>query len=172
MENKQFNSRQVSRLNTAKPMHHQVFQISLSGCPNSCSQPQIKDFGVQGQVIPEVGEGCTQCGKCVESCKEGAINYQSGNIVIDYGVCLKCGQCINICPEGVMQAKERGFNVLAGGKLGRHPRLASRLSPMAGEDHVLEYLKSCVELLLKEGKPGKRLGSIMDRVKFNSKTQF
>lgn len=30
-----------------------IFQVAIAGCPNSCSQPQIKDFGLQGQVIPE-----------------------------------------------------------------------------------------------------------------------
>jgi dissimilatory sulfite reductase (desulfoviridin) alpha/beta subunit len=160
---KGFNSRLASRVEDEKPLHHQMFHIALAGCPNSCNQPQIKDFGVQGQMVPEVTGDCKQCEACIETCPEGAISLGRRGIVIDSGKCLNCGMCIRVCPTGSITGEKAGFRVLAGGKLGRHPRLAEELIPIAGEDHVADALARSLEFFLQEAKPGERFGSLLER---------
>ncbi|SFQ94855.1 4Fe-4S binding protein [Desulfoscipio geothermicus] len=159
-----FNERRGARVNTKRPLHHQMFHIALAGCPNSCSQPQIKDFGVQGQAVPEAGEGCNNCGACAGVCREAAIVLTGEKAVIDRDACLNCGQCVRACPTGAMHVERSGFTVLVGGKLGRHPRLATELLPLANEDEVAACLARCVDIFLTEGRPGERFGSIIERI--------
>ena len=33
-------------------LHHHLPKISLVGCPNGCSHPNIRDFGISGYVTP------------------------------------------------------------------------------------------------------------------------
>ncbi|MBF7082866.1 4Fe-4S dicluster domain-containing protein [Desulfallas sp. Bu1-1] len=163
MADRRFNARLGARVNTSRPMHHQMFHVALAGCPNSCSQPQIKDFGVQGQARPEVGTGCDKCGACAAACPEGAITMDDAGAIINRAACLNCGQCARACPNGAMRVSQTGYRVLAGGKLGRHPRLATEILPLAGDEQVAGALERCVELFLKEGRPGERFGSVLER---------
>ncbi|OAT85880.1 4Fe-4S dicluster domain-containing protein [Desulfotomaculum copahuensis] len=68
-----FNARLKKRIHTNRPLHHQLLHLAVAGCPNSCSQPQIKDFAVQGQTVPEAVDGCILCGSCAEACPERAV---------------------------------------------------------------------------------------------------
>lgn len=159
-----FSRRLAARLNGAQPLHHQMFHLAVAGCPNSCSQPQIKDFGLQGQVVPEVAGACLFCGRCTAACPDGAITLGEDGPVIAREQCLNCGQCIRVCPNGTLAAGRKGFRVLVGGKLGRHPRLARVLLPLAGEGEVARVLGNCLELFLERGRPGERFGTLLDRV--------
>ncbi|TYO95988.1 4Fe-4S binding protein [Desulfallas thermosapovorans] len=163
MMDRDFNTRLGAKLDKGRPLHHQMFHLALAGCPNSCSQPQIKDFGVQGQARPEVGESCDKCGACIEACMEAAISIGEDKASIDRNLCLNCGQCSRACPTGALQIGRAGYRVLVGGKLGRHPRLASELLAMATENQVVEALEHCVELFINEGRPGERFGSVIER---------
>lgn len=163
MLERDFNTRLSTRVDQNRPLHHQMFHLALAGCPNSCSRPQIKDFGVQGQARPEVGEGCSMCGACIEACAEKAISMAEDKVTIDRDLCLNCGQCARACPTGALHVGKVGYRVLAGGKLGRHPRLASELLAMATENQVVESLGRCVELFINEGRPGERFGSVLER---------
>jgi len=52
---------------------HQEFRVSLSDCPNACSRPQIVDLGIIGARRPTVSdEPCSECGECLQVCREGA----------------------------------------------------------------------------------------------------
>lgn len=54
-------------------LEHHRFKVTLSGCPNGCSQPQIADVGLMGHERPRLDEGdCIGCGLCVETCAESA----------------------------------------------------------------------------------------------------
>lgn len=163
MDSCQFNIRTGARINKERPLHHQMFHLALAGCPNSCSRPQIKDFGVQGQAVPEVGDGCSKCGACIDACAEAAISMAEEKAAIDRSVCLNCGQCARACPTKALQLNKVGYKVLAGGKLGRHPRLATELMAMATTEEVEVLLKRCVELFINEGRPGERFGSVLNR---------
>jgi len=159
----QFDQRQKDRLQTDRPLHHQIFRAAIAGCPNSCSQPQIKDFGVQGQMAPAPGEGCDLCGVCAAACPDRCIDLCGDGPVIDQTRCLNCGVCIRLCPTGAMRVSGQGYRVLAGGKLGRRPRLATVELELAGDKELGECLRDLLKLLFHHGSPGERLGQIMER---------
>lgn len=163
MIERNFHTRLGAKLDKGRSLHHQMFHLALAGCPNSCSRPQIKDFGVQGQACPEVGEGCSMCGACIEACAEKAIRMAKDKASIDRDLCLNCGQCARACPTGALHVGKVGYRVLAGGKLGRHPRLATELLNLATEKQVVASLGHCMELFINEGRPGERFGSVLER---------
>ncbi|MFW6415472.1 MAG: 4Fe-4S binding protein, partial [Thermodesulfobacteriota bacterium] len=104
------------------------FSLSVSGCPNGCSRPQITDFGLLQALYPRVDvDGCYGCGECVRACREGAIDLQKGVAAINAELCLSCGKCVEACPENALSPGALGYRVQVGGKLGRHPRLADEL---------------------------------------------
>jgi anaerobic sulfite reductase subunit C len=144
--------------------YHHEFRVTLAECPNACSQPQIKDIGIIGAVIPEVVEKtCTGCGVCVEVCIEKCITLDSNNIpLIHRERCLKCGKCIHVCPSETIAAKQKGFRVQLGGKLGRHPRLAVELEGIFSEADVLCVVKNCIDYYKKHSKHGERFAEIFD----------
>lgn len=146
-------------------LFHHKLRVALAGCPNSCSQPQIVDFGIIAQSRPENGEGrCTNCGLCVKACEENAINLTPDGPVFDSARCLNCGHCIQYCQPKAIREAETAFRVLMGGKLGRHPRLADVLLEMADEKQLLALLKAAVSAFIKHGQDGERFAAMVERV--------
>jgi dissimilatory sulfite reductase (desulfoviridin) alpha/beta subunit len=144
-------------------MHHE-FRISVSDCPNACSRPQIADLGLIGARSPKVTDKpCSQCGACVEVCREGAISLTGQVPVVDPAKCLSCGQCIPACPTGTLQESARGYRILAGGKLGRHPRLARELSGIHGLEEALKVVDRCLDHYQRTCLKGERFGEILER---------
>lgn len=151
--------------------YHHEFRVTLAECPNACSQPQIKDVGIIGAVIPEVTEeACTGCEACVEACIEKNITLDTRkNIpVIDHERCLKCGKCIQACPSETITAKKKGFRIQLGGKLGKHPRLALELEGIFSENEVLRLVESCIDYYKKHSKHGERFAEIFDPKDFEA----
>jgi dissimilatory sulfite reductase (desulfoviridin) alpha/beta subunit len=62
-----------------------------------------------------------------------------------------------------MGVSGQGYRVLAGGKLGRRPRLATVQLELAGDKELGECLRDLLELLFHHGSPGERLGQLMER---------
>ena len=148
-------------------MHHQ-FRVSISDCPNACSRPQIVDLGVIGARSPKASDvACNQCGVCAEVCREGAISFQEEKPVVDFAKCLSCGQCLNVCPTGTLQEAARGYRILVGGKLGRHPRLASELPEIYGEEKTLKMVDRCLDYYQRHCLKGERLGEVLERTGVN-----
>lgn len=146
-------------------MHHE-FRISISDCPNACSRPQIADVGLLGARRPMVSEEpCSRCGSCIEICAENAVSLpeDAEAPVMSPAKCLSCGQCIKVCPSGALQEAERGYRILVGGKLGRHPRLGIELGGIYSADEVLLMVERCVEHYMKHNTSGERFGEILDR---------
>lgn len=145
-------------------LYHHMLRISLSGCPNSCSQPQIKDVGIQAQRIAAVNkELCEGCGECVKSCPDKAIAVDK-TADIDKSKCLNCGLCIKSCPVNAIEEVDLGFRVLAGGKLGRRPHLAGTLYPLVGIDELVPIIAELLEVYLEQGEFGEKFGSVINRV--------
>lgn len=145
-----------------RPNRHKRFSISISGCPNGCSRPQIADIGLLWACRPQVShQDCTQCGLCAAACRETAI---SGALpVIDYGSCVACGDCEQACPEGAITC-ERGLRIQVGGKLGRHPRLGTELTGVYSSDEVTGAVTRALHLLMDPDSKARRLGDIFDKL--------
>jgi len=138
------------------------FSISVSGCPNGCSRPQIADFGLLQARHPRVSDdACTGCGECVQACREGVLKVLNGVAGIDEHRCLSCGVCLRFCPEGALSPQMEGYRVQVGGKLGRHPRLGDELPGIQARDQMLEILKQCLELHQRSYQPGRRFGQVV-----------
>ncbi len=150
------------RVNGELKLHHE-FRVTVSDCPNACSQPQIKDIGIIGACVPRVvDEECTLCNSCVDICKEKAIILDDSRSkpVMEFALCLKCGKCIEVCPTGTIAMGKAGFRVQLGGKLGRHPKLAAELPGIYSEDEVIEIVKACIKFYKENSRRGERFAEI------------
>ena len=144
-------------------LHHE-FRVSLSTCPNACSRPQIADFGIIGALRPAVGpEPCTGCGACVQACQEKAVALPESQDrpEIDFDRCLACGQCLKVCPTGTLTEGEKGYRVLVGGKLGRHPQLGEELAGIFSEEDLLKTLDRTLDHYQEYNEKGERLGEVL-----------
>lgn len=146
--------------------HHHEFRVALADCPNACSRPQIQGIGLIGAREPATGEEpCSECGACVEVCKEKAVTLQGDSgPAIDPDACLGCGACLEACPTGTLVEGRSGWRVLLGGKLGRHPRLAEELPGIHTEDEVVELVKKAVALYKAQAKGGERFSDLYERL--------
>jgi dissimilatory sulfite reductase (desulfoviridin) alpha/beta subunit len=144
-------------------MHHE-FRVSISDCPNACSRPQIVDVGLIGACVPEITErACSECGACVDSCKENAVALKDGKPILDASRCLFCGQCVRVCPTGTLREGKKGYRILLGGKLGRHPRLGEELPRIYDPDETLRVLEGCLDFYQQGCQSGERFGEILER---------
>ncbi len=157
-----------TNVNGKLKFHHE-FRVSLADCPNSCSQPQIKDIGIIGAVHPSITEAsCSMCEACTDVCKENAINLdaekQEPEINVD--LCLKCAKCIKTCPTGTIDISKKGFRILIGGKLGRHPKLAEELPGLFNENEVMMIIQKCIRFFKENSKNGQRFAEIYETNEF------
>ena len=143
--------------------YHHEFRVTISDCPNACSQPQIKDVGIIGASAPVItDEACSLCGTCVEVCRDRAIRLDEAaeQPVLDSQLCLQCGLCARECPTGTLVDEEKGYRILLGGKLGRHPRLAEPLPGIYNEDEVLRIVKKCIDHYKANSRNGTRFAEL------------
>jgi len=151
------------KVNGPLKMHHE-FRVSLSDCPNGCSRPQIVDFGLLGAESPSVSDAsCSGCGACREVCRENAVTLRGEMVQIDESRCLACGQCIKVCPTETLVSAKKGYRILLGGKLGRHPKLGEELPAIHTADQVLETLNRCLDHYKRFSVCGERFGEILGR---------
>jgi len=145
--------------------HHEL-RVTLADCPNACSQPQIKDVGIIGAAVPEQTEvPCTACGACEEVCREGAVRVESAEAGpgFDRDRCVLCGSCIRACPTGTIGCSRKGYRLLIGGKLGRHPRLAREFPGIYDADTVLYLVKICVRYYKQHSRGGERFAALVEK---------
>lgn len=143
---------------------HQLFRVSVSQCPNACSQPQIRDLGIIAAASPVFTEnGCVQCGACENACRENAVWVDADKevSVIDHERCIACGACISVCPTGRIGKGAAGYRVMIGGKLGRHPRLATELPGIYDVEAVLRLLCLCLDEYKQKSTKRKRFADIV-----------
>ena len=154
-----------SRLGERLKLHHQL-RITIADCPNSCSQPQIKDIGIIGQAQIECNpDECTGCGECEAVCEESAIVLKDGFLVgMDEKLCVQCGACAHICPTESLSTTGATFRVMVGGKLGRHPQLARELTRDLDGDQVLSLVSVIVDFYKSKANSGERLGALINRI--------
>ena len=142
---------------------HHDFRVTLAECPNACSQPQIKDIGIIGAATPLLTDlACSVCDACVEACPDDCITLPASaeKPQIGYEACVHCGKCAAVCPAGTIVEKQKGFRILLGGKLGRHPQLARELPGIFNDSEVLDVVEYCINFYKQHSKNGKRFAHI------------
>ena len=152
-----------SRVQGDLKFHHE-FRISIADCPNACSQPQIKDVGILGAATPAVTDiPCSACGACTDACKEDAVLLsETGEITtIDFQRCVHCGSCMAACPTGSLEAGKKGYRVLIGGKLGRHPRLARELPGIHDAETVVGMIGDFLAFYKSRSTRGQRFAQLL-----------
>ena len=165
LQSKELRAFLKARVEGPLKLHHE-FRVSISDCPNGCSRPQIVDLGVVGACLPGLSqEPCTQCGACVETCREDAIRLdaEANGPTLDLAQCVACGQCIQACPSHTISTAKCGYRVLVGGKLGRHPQLARDLGRIYTPEEALTIVERCIEHYMKHNRKGERFGEILNR---------
>ena len=143
---------------------HHEFRISIADCPNACSQPQIKDVGILGAATPVLTKiPCSACGACTEACKEEAVDLSENGEAraIDFTRCVHCGSCAAACPTGTLEAGKKGYRVLIGGKLGRHPRLARELPGIHDAETVVGMIKDFLAFYKSRSTRGQRFAQLL-----------
>jgi anaerobic sulfite reductase subunit C len=145
-------------------LNHHILKIGLAGCPNGCSHPNIKDFGISGYVIPIITDAlCTGCNECVRACLEKAITWNPSGIIIDYFRCLSCGDCQRVCPSGTLTAGESGWSLSLGGRVGRHPQFAKFIGNVQTDEEVLSWVSDTILRYISKGQPLERLTHFLER---------
>jgi len=144
---------------------HSRFCAAVTGCPNACARPQIRDFGVIGRARVLLDESlCNECGMCEDACREDAIALIDGKPRIDETRCIGCSDCVRSCQSDALLVDGQRHEVIAGGKLGRHPRLARSLGEFETVEDAVECLRRAILLLLEEGRRGERFGALLERL--------
>ncbi|MBL0712658.1 MAG: 4Fe-4S binding protein [Desulfosarcina sp.] len=143
--------------------HHEL-RIAVADCPNACSQPQIKDIGIIGACRPRITPNeCTRCEACLDACPEEAVilDETAPGLAIEDARCIACGKCVAVCPTGTLAAGQTGYRVQLGGKLGRHPRLATELPDIYDEDTVLRIIQDCIDWYKARSRNGQRFANLL-----------
>lgn len=133
-------------------LFHNKFKMAISGCPNGCSQPQIKDISIVGYRIPKIEKGrCVGCKQCVSGCPDRMITVEDEPNINVEG-CIHCGRCIQACPTGSIKNFQGGYRIYIGGRLGRKPHLAKPIADVEDIDELenilrelIVFYKECVE---------------------------
>lgn len=121
---------------------HKRLKFALAACPNACTQPQIKDLGIIVRLFPsEIGAYCEGCGGCEDVCREQAVTIRNSRAQILTEQCLGCGMCISKCPYKTIESQGAVFQVIIGGRMGRHPAWAQELCVVKIDklSSVIEY---------------------------------
>ncbi len=145
------------------------FKIGIGGCPNNCIKPDLNDFGIMGQRVPDCNEDlCLGCKKCSveEACKKGAAKVINGKLQIDREKCTNCGLCIDKCHFGSMVCKKDGVKLFIGGKWGKTPRRGEPLKGVYLYDEAMDIIEKAILYYRDNGKTGERFGDMVERIGF------
>ena len=139
------------------------FTVGMTGCPNCCVSPYLKDFGIIMLHRVDITDAeCTRCGSCLTMCVDNAIRLGDDGPVIDRTKCAQCELCARDCPTGKLVVNERGFRVIAGGGSGRQPTIAVTVEDFTSKERVEQILKNAIAQL-RRAQPGESLKTIIKR---------
>lgn len=146
LADREVSERVRSRLSEDRVLFHHKLKISIAGCPNGCSRPQIADFGLIGTIKPLFDTAdCTHCGACAETCPDAAIAMIDDLPEMDPERCQGCLKCSQACLTGCIAVSRPALRLTAGGKLGRHPHLADEIGEVRDGGQALEVIGREVE---------------------------
>lgn len=148
------------------------FKIAVGGCPNNCVKPDLNDFGIVGQRVPQYQEDlCRGCAKCqvADICPMNAAQVTDGKLVVDRSLCNNCGRCISKCPFHATDDGAYGYKVYIGGRWGKKFAHGKPLSKIfTSEDEVLSVLEKAILLFREQGNTGERFADTIQRLGFEN----
>lgn len=140
-------------------LFHHKLRLSLAGCPNGCSRPQIADLALVGTVTPVFDlADCTACGACAAVCSDEAIAVAE-TVSWDPDHCLGCLGCAQSCPTGSVSLGPVGARVLMGGKLGRHPHLAREVARVGSPEQAVALMGRAIDDYIEHAPQGERFAA-------------
>jgi pyruvate formate lyase activating enzyme len=71
--------------------------VFLKGCPLRCFWCHNPESQSPRPVLMQYPRQCVACGRCLETCPEGALSRGETQVVIDRTRCRVCGQCAGVC---------------------------------------------------------------------------
>ena len=155
--------RRVAEQHSAAMASHARFKVALAACPNACTMPQIRDFGIIATRMPRgIGAGCNGCGGCQKACREKAITVDIGRARLHQERCVGCGVCIRVCPQKVIESSELRLRILVGGRMGRHPRWAEELC-LTDPPSLPGVLQAFLDCLDREARPAEGVAAFVER---------
>lgn len=145
------------------------FKIGVGGCPNKCIKPDLNDFGIMGQSVPDYDKDmCRGCNKCSveEACKLKAAKKVDGKLAIDMDTCINCGLCINKCHFNAIKEEKRGLKLFIGGKWAKTTRPGTPLEGIYSIEEALDIIEKSILYYRENGLKGERFGDMIDRIGF------
>ncbi len=143
------------------PFSHQSGAAPLEGLASRWGVERVTLEHARSPLgLIEIGEACTACGMCADSCPTGAlaleVRPESCTLTFDAGACVTCGQCLPKCPElaqGAITLRrkldverlKRGRNPLyrvgiarctSCGALIASSKMVERVGELLGEEHA------------------------------------
>ncbi len=130
------------------------------------TQPKIKTekdfYGMPVSVIDQ--KECIKCGKCIQTCRFGAIIYKENTYSINEIECEGCRACNIICPVNAIKEKHIKRGKIYVGETAFAPMVYGRLIPGSENSGKLVYQVktqaktlaklSKAELIIIDGPPG------------------
>lgn len=141
------------------------FKISIAGCPYPCVNYSLTDFGVFHKKYPITNEeNCKGCDRCVQKCRQNAIEVVGDVAKVDYDKCIGCALCFKNCPHDSKEVKFEGYQVHIGGN--KAPNYQEALTFEVGsEKEVLKLLKNTLTIMKNERLNNKeRLVPLINRI--------
>jgi dissimilatory sulfite reductase (desulfoviridin) alpha/beta subunit len=78
-------------------------------------------------------------------------------------LCVGCGLCIKECPQQAIESKGVQFRILAGGKMGRHPKWAQELCVVDGSN-VVQVVESFLDKVISLLRPDEHMAALVGRI--------
>lgn len=136
-------------------------KVAISGCPNSCSRPQIQDLAIVGYHNPKLtNKDCIACGSCKDRCVLNLIEVEK-EVRVKMEDCIGCGNCIGICPTGTIDSGEMGYRILVGGRLGKDPQLAKTYKQVTTMKDLEKSLENILESFNESLKTGVKFSDLL-----------
>lgn len=85
--------------------------VFLKGCPLRCAWCANPESQQPGPQIAWFENLCAGCGRCAESCPQGAITMDESRVRTDRRLCVACGACAAACPRGARRLLGREVTV-------------------------------------------------------------
>ena len=148
-------------------LSHNKFTVSISGCPNGCTAPESKDFGIWGVSKPKVNHDtkCSDCKKCFHICWDSAISFEEpSKPIINDRLCKLCGACIKACPTGTITSEANGYRILVGGTFGRMQTLGKEVVRIGRRDDIFKTLDATISLRKEKQEDEHFLAQVVDKV--------